>query len=254
MSASIRVDSGISAGTNYWIDRPVLRIGSDPQCDICLPTAELAPHAITLEFRAGNYRVYNRGDQPLTVGSTVVQPGANAVWNDTECLLLPGNVQLGLAIDGDPHPSPRPETRDDEFDTADEVAPAADAAAPEAAKKKSNSLVQLAVIGFCVLGMGAFLTMGRGGSSEAAKVDRPTFGGIVETTLKSEESDPMRVMLPRLQYAQAALVRDNKVLARERFQKLRDQLVRQTEKLPEKGGDNAQKMLEYVEFQLNQMK
>ena len=53
MSAGIRVDSGVSAGTKYWIDRAVLRIGSDPQCDICLPSTELEPHAVTLEFRDG---------------------------------------------------------------------------------------------------------------------------------------------------------------------------------------------------------
>ena len=70
MSASIRIESGIAAGTNYWIDRPVLRIGSDPQCEICLPTAELAAHALTLEFRGGAYRAYNRASTPIFLGST----------------------------------------------------------------------------------------------------------------------------------------------------------------------------------------
>ena len=60
MSASVRIESGIAAGTNYWIDRPVLRMGSDPQCEISLPSAELSPHALTLEFRGGVYRAYNR--------------------------------------------------------------------------------------------------------------------------------------------------------------------------------------------------
>jgi len=80
MPASVRVESGISAGTKYWIDRAVLRVGSDPQCDICLPSAELAPHALTLEFRDGNYRAYNRSSSPVSVGGSLVQPGASAVW------------------------------------------------------------------------------------------------------------------------------------------------------------------------------
>ena len=49
MPAGIRVDSGISVGTTHWIERAVLRIGSDPQCDICLPSTELDAHALTLE-------------------------------------------------------------------------------------------------------------------------------------------------------------------------------------------------------------
>jgi len=256
MSASIRVESGISAGTSFWIDRPVLRIGSDPQCDICLPTAELAPHALTLEFRGGSYRVYNRGTSPVTVGSAVVQAGANGVWSDGDSIVLPGNQQLRLAFDGDPQPSPRPESRRDDSFATDEVAPVAGAAAgviDEAAakKKSSSSMMQMAIIGLCVLGMGAFLTMG--GSDDSAKVDRPTFEGIVQSTLASEKDDPMREFLPRLQYAQAALVRNHSELSKERFLKLRDQLVRQTDTLPEKGREGAKRMLDYVEYRLSQL-
>ena len=142
MSASIRIESGIAAGTNYWIDRPVLRIGSDPQCDICLPTAELAPHALTLEFRGGNYRVYNRGTSPVTVGRSTLQAGANGLWNDGDSIVLPGNLQLRLAVDGDPRPSPRPESRmDDDFAMMTQASPAGAAAAAvdEAAAKKKSS-------------------------------------------------------------------------------------------------------------------
>src|SRR5688572_746458 len=117
MSASIRIESGIAAGTNYWIDRPVLRIGSDPQCEICLPTADLAPHALTLEFRTGTYRAYNRGATAIFLGRTSLQPGAAGVWNDGDVLTLPGDQRLALAVDGDPRPCPRPESRmDDGFE------------------------------------------------------------------------------------------------------------------------------------------
>lgn len=255
MSASIRVESGISAGTSFWIDRPVLRIGSDPQCDICLPTAELAPHALTLEFRGGTYRIYNRGTAPVTAGSAMIQPGANGIWNDGDSIVLPGNQQLRLAFDGDPQPSPRPESRRDGFEIDEQAAPAGAAAGAvdEAAakKKSSSSMVQMAVIGLCVLGMAAFLTMG--GGDDAAKADRPTFEGIVEATLAADKDDPMREFLPRLQYAQAGMVRGHRELAKQRFLKLRDQLVRQSDTLPEKGQEGAKRMLDYVEFRLSQL-
>jgi hypothetical protein len=257
MSATIRVESGIAAGTSYWIDRPVLRIGSDPQCDICLPTADLAPHALTVEFRSGGYRVYNRSAAPVTIGSAVVQAGANAAWNDAQRVVLPGNLQLVLAIDGDPRPCPRPELqRDDELVAEETTTPIAASAGPldeAAAKKKSSkTMLQLGVIGGCVLAMAALLTRGKG--EETAAANRPTFDGLVRATLAKEAADPMRAFLPRLQYAQSASVRNNGRIAKAHFMKLRDQLVRKMETLPEKSRADAQQMLEYVEYRLSLLK
>lgn len=250
MSASIRVQSGISAGTNYWIDRPVLRIGSDPQCEICLPTADLAPHALTLEFREGTYRAYNRGSSPVTVGAAVVQPGAIGIWREDQTVHLPGDLRLLLEIDGDPRPSPRPESHVDDAYSGETVAALADAAGAANAKKSSGALVQLGIIGFCVLGMGALLTMS--GGSDTATEERPTFEAIVEQSLAKNE-DASGALLPRLQYAEAAIVRGHEELARERFLKLRDQLVRQKESLPVQDREGTEGMLNYVEYRLGQL-
>src|SRR5262245_4069268 len=99
MSAIIHVQSGIAAGTNYWIDRPVLRIGSDPQCEICVPSAELAAHALTLEYRTGTYRVYNRGAEPISVGATSVARGSATEWRDGQTAILAGDLHLQLEFD-----------------------------------------------------------------------------------------------------------------------------------------------------------
>jgi hypothetical protein len=257
MSATVRVESGIAAGTSYWIDRPVLRIGSDPQCDICLPTAELAPHALTLEFRDGTYRVYNRGGGPVSVGPAALTPGANAVWNDGDPIVLPGNLQLALAVDGDPRPCPRPELGHDNDLVTDTAAQPADTAAgpldeAEAKKKSSKTMVQLGVIAACVLAMAWFLTLGKG--EETPPVNRPTFDALVRKTLAKDASDPLRAFLPRLQYAQAASVRNQNRLASTHFMKLRDQLVRQMRTLPDNSRADAQEMLEYVEYRLSLLK
>jgi hypothetical protein len=252
MPAKIRVESGISAGTNFWIDRPVLRIGSDPQCEICLPSADLASHALTLEFRDGTYRAYNRCSAPINIGRVAVQPGTNAAWNGDQTVQLPGDLRLVLEIDGDPRPSPRPEARSDDGFATDDAAPQRlePAAAAEATtKKSSSSMVQLAVIGLCILGMAAMLTM-RGGADSAAAANRPSFESIVRDTLAEENDDVTRALLPRLQYAQAQLVRGNGQLARLHFQRLRDQLVRQREALSDDQRDGVERMLQYVEYQL----
>lgn len=255
MPASIRVESGISAGTSFWIDRPVLRIGSDPQCEISLPMSDLAPHALTLEFRDGSYRAYNRSSTPVTVGNTLVQPGAIGIWGEDQAAQLAGGLRLVLEVDSDPRPCPRPEVRIDE-----EFSQVASAGQPEAAgpsvgggekKKSSSTLMQLGVIGMCILAMAAFLTMGPGEDPVAAQ--RPTFDGIVEVSLKKDKADPARVLLPRLQYAQSALIRGNTKQARTQFLKLRDQLVRQIDSLPADGREDSQRMLDYVEYRLGQL-
>jgi len=253
MSATILVQSGISAGTSYWIDRPVLRIGSDPQCEICLPTADLAPHALTLEFRDGAYRTYNRGSESLSVGGALLQPGANTVWRADQTAQLPGDTRLVLQIDGDPRPSPRPDARiDDDYPVDDPAALLAGADTAEAAaKKSSNSLVQMGIIGLCALGTVAFLMMG--GGEETIAQNRPTFEAIVTDSLAKDKDDPARLILPRLQYAQAALVRGHNDLARARFLKLRDQLVRQIESLPDDKRAGPDEMLDYVEYRLSQL-
>jgi hypothetical protein len=255
MSASIRVESGISAGTTYWIDRAVLRVGSDPQCDVCLLSAELAPHALTLEFRDGNYRAYNRSQSSVVIGSAVVQPGANAVWRASELLQLPGDLRLALEIDGDPRPLPRPDSQyDDGF--ADDLeslpidAALAGAGADAAAKKSKSSLVQMAIIGVCVLALAGLLMMNNSGGSEQAAADRPTFNEIVLASLTKDEA--YRAVVRRLQYAQAALVRGNGTLAHERFAKLRDQLVHHVEALEGEARADAEQILSYVEYRLGQ--
>jgi hypothetical protein len=254
MSASIRIESGIAAGTNYWIDRPVLRIGSDPQCEICLPTAELAPHAITLEFRGGVYRAYNRGTDPVYVGSTAIQPGGVANWDDGDAATLPGGQRLVLAFDGDPRPSPRADSRmDDGFDDQPAIAGDAPAAAtPEAAQKaKSKSLVQMVVIGACVLAAGGLLLLNNMSGGEAPAKDRPSFNTIVASSLK--KNDTVRTYVQKMQYAQSFIVRGHSARAKVLYAELRDQLMRQMEGLPPADKADAQVIRDYVELQLAQL-
>ena len=252
MSATIRIESGISAGTSYWIDRPVLRIGSDPQCEICLPSAELAPHTLTLEFRGGTYRVYNRGTAAISIGRAVVQPGGASAWNEGETANLPGDLRLVLDVDGDPRPSPRPEARIEDGYSSGDAAESVEArearGAPTAKKSSAKSSVQLAIIGLCVLAGVGFLFMPRG--EETPVVNRPTFESIVDSGLKKD--DNIRALVQQLQYAQAALVRGHNELAAILFLRLRDQLVRQQDTLPAADKEDAKNMLDYVQFRLSQ--
>jgi hypothetical protein len=255
MSANIRIESGIAAGTNYWIDRPVLRIGSDPTCEICLPTAELPLHALTLEFRNGAYKAYNRSASPLTLGSAAIQPGTAGAWDDGDMLILPGDQRLVLAIDGYPRPCPRPE-RQSETGLADETTASTgdeSTTSPEATTKgKSKNLMQMAVIALCVVvGGGLLLLNNMGGLATAPAVDRPTFDSIVHDSLKKDAT--IRALVQKLQYAQSFVVRGNTDAAKEYFGNLRDQLLHEGDSLPAADRDDAKVIREYVIDQLGQL-
>jgi hypothetical protein len=256
MSANIRIESGISAGSRFWIDRPVMRIGSDAQCDVCLLSADLAPHALTLEFRDGGYRVYNRSASPVYVGSANVESGTSATWREGETIQLPGDLRLALQVDGDPRPTAK---TDDSYDDglAEAGLPIAasdgsiETTADAAKQSGAKSWVQLAIIGVCVLALVGLLTMKDGGGESAAAADRPTFKQLVDESAKKDATH--QAIIRRLQYAQAAIVRDNDRLARERFSKLRDQLLGHVEAVDGERKADAERVLSYVEYQLGRL-
>lgn len=259
MPATIRIESGIAAGTNYWIDRPVLRVGSDPGCEICLPTADLAPHALTLEFRGGVYRAYNRGSSPIRVGATNLPAGGSGVWNDGDTVALGGGQQLVLAIDGDPRPAPQPDAgaSDGYSDAPPIMADGSDGSTPAttatATKKAgSSSTMQLAVIGLCVLGIGGLLLLNQmGGLDAAPAANRPTFSQIVTDSLKKD--DVIRTFVQKLQVAESFIVRGNPDIAKTDFANLRDQIMGRMESLSEADKKDADAIRQYAEFRLGQL-
>ena len=235
----------------------MLRIGSDPQCDICLPSAELAPHALTLEFRDGNYRAYNRSASPVNVGATVVQPGANAVWHADETIQLPGDLRLALEVDGDPRPTPRPDSHfDDGFARRRRIA--ADGrgggrrADEAAAKKSKSSLIQMAIIGVCVLALAGLLDdekrrRRRDGRRRPADVQRARPGVAHQGRAPPGDRPPPAIRPGRPR------PRQRPQLAHERFVKLRDQLVNHVDSLAGEEKTDAERVLSYVEYRLGQL-
>jgi hypothetical protein len=250
MSSIIHVQSGIAAGTNYWIDRPVLRIGSDPQCEICLPSADLAAHAVTLEYRAGAYKAYNRGTESFTIAEASVAPGAATEWREGQTAIQSGGLRLELEFDGDSRPCPRPERRsDDALEHEDEAGRATEGDASTAKGSNKKTLVQFAVIAICGLAIVAFLMMPSGAAPSVA--NRPTFESIVKDSL--EMSGDARVLVQQLQFAQAALVRGHRELGAALFLRLRDRLIRQQDSRPASDREATQRILDYVQYRLGNM-
>jgi hypothetical protein len=168
--------------------------------------------------------------------------------------VLPGDLRLVLAIDGDPRPSPRPESRiDDGIEEPEMAAADPTGATPEALQKaKSKSTLQMIIILVCVLGTGGLLYLSKTGGFDAAPpVNRPSFNAIVVGSLKKDET--IRKLVERLQFAQSFIVRGHDEVAKYCFADLRDQLLRQMDAMKPEDRKDAEVIRDYVEMQLGQL-
>jgi hypothetical protein len=243
MPARILVTSGITAGSKHWLERPVLRLGSEG-CDICIPSVALAAHAATIEYRGGRYFVYNKTRASQRLNLQPLEPQKSAPWLPGQPLELAADVVLVLEIEGDPGPAPRPAAT--EVETYDAEAPAAAGAAEPVAKStgpSSKSIVQLGVTAACIAGCAFLLVMNNRQEKTTAK-KAPEFAVVVQDNL---ESSPQQVQL--LQYARALQVRERPKEAREWFLRLRDELTRDSRPLE----PSQQQMLAYVLAQLEKL-
>lgn len=255
MPAKVTIQSGISAGTSHWIEQPVIRIGSDPTCDVCLPSAAVPSHALTLEYRNGQYRVYNRCRSNVFVGTRMIESGKALEWPDTDILQLSDDIELVLDVDADPTPVPMRAAVEPEYEI-DEVE--ADYASPELnyptdTKTKSdasNTILQVAVIVFCLLGCAGLLAREslKGKSGDRRKA--PSFAATIRSANEAKTSPEL---VQRLQFAESAAVRGNKRSARERFGELRDDLVPQKDKFVEADRKPELAILDFVEYRLGQL-
>ncbi len=262
MPAKITIQSGISAGSSHWLDSRVVRIGSDPTADVCLPSADVASHALTLEYRDGHYRIYNRSGCNVFMGTHVVAPDDVATWVDTDILQLGDEIQLVLDVGEDPAPTGQPRNRGGD-DVASQEEPAIStrnsvsarhrngsvpAAGVDVASKSSRFGIQLGVILACVVG--SILLLAR--HQLQARPDAqppPQFAEVIQTALASPTTS--RELVARLQFAEAAVVRGDKQAAVERFERLRDDLLPQRESFVTDRRDPELAMLDYIEFRLS---
>lgn len=255
MPAKIVVQSGISAGATHWIPKAVVRVGSDPRAEICIPSANVQQHALTVEFRDGSYRVYNRTPASISVGSLVVLPGKSALWQDTIVLQLNGEIQLLLECDSDPSPVPMRAAEpyaaidDDEFHADPE--PEIDAT-PTATSSKDNSsfMLQLGVTVLCILGCIGLLARESLKESSADRREPPSFAAVVRN---ANATTTAAQLVPRLQYAEAAVVRGNRKTAKTRFGRLRDDLIPLRSQFEANERAAELSILDFVEYRLGQL-
>ncbi|MEM7314857.1 MAG: hypothetical protein AAF497_17065, partial [Planctomycetota bacterium] len=184
------------------------------------------------EYKDGNYRVYNRCRDNVYVGTRVVEPNRVATWLDTDILQL-DDVELVIDIDDDPTPRPIRNSVMAAYDSAGMDSPSTPVPSKQTRKSgnekgktpsasKSNSLLQLAVIGVCIFGSALLLMRHQMKQDSSPSIHRMAFDDVIRQAIDSPDTSP--VLIQRLQFAEQARVRGNEKEARTRFANLRTDL------------------------------
>lgn len=237
MSPRITILSGIAAGTSHRIESRVARVGSDPQSDICLPTAEIPAHALTLEFRGESCRVYNRCRASVYVGGLVIAPDDAAEWPQSDVLQLGDEIELALSYEdaaaGDlefddfcSDDSEDGQASPGNFSAGDGTIASSepDTYRPinQSASKSSSgkTMVQVFITMMCIVGAAYLLIRDQ-------QRHLPTDTGVSFSDVVNDAiTNPVvsQEMIQRLQYAEAQRVRGRIEEARSEFQAIRDAL------------------------------
>lgn len=223
MTARITIQSGIAAGTSHLIDSRVARVGSDPSSDVCLPTADIPAHALTLEFRDSHCRVYNRCQHNIYIGTSVAEPEQVVPWPETDVLQLGQDIELLIDLNHDESANFLHELGDDAFGLQNEDN-SDNSASIEVNPKKSSpnkTMLQLGVTIACLIGC-AMLLIRDQNRRIPAEVD-VDFSSLVSESLRGDAVSPK--LIRRLQYAEALRVRGRSEMSEAAFQAIRDDLI-----------------------------
>ena len=247
MSAKVTIQSGIAAGTSHRIERRVARVGSDPQSDVCLPTADVPGHALTLEFRDDGCRVYNRCRDSVYIGAQVVEPDQVVAWPDTDILQLGTDIELLLDFDDEPdEPAHFPHDIDE---SPEEPIPGEEATSGSPPSSTAKTLAQLAVTVLCIVG--CVLLLARDQQRKAPKEQGPTFAELVTEAIETPTTS--RELVQRIQYAEGLRLRGQRRAAMSAFEQLRDDLHPHRQQFATDDRQTELKLLALVESRLGEL-
>ena len=249
MFARITIQSGIAAGTSHRIKRRVARVGSDPQSDVCLPSAEIPGHALTLEFREDSCLVYNRCSENVYIGAQVVEPEQSVQWPETDILQLGQGIELLLDFDDSEIDDNFEEYGND--DSGSEVDTVSQSTISQQADVRQNgksmkTAMQLGVTILCLAGCALLLI--RDQNRNSTPDSGPGFTEIISTAIAKRDVAPE--LIQRLQHAEAQRIRGRKKVANTEYQSIRDDLVAELTNQPQNEEKRTSQILQFVQSRL----
>jgi len=252
MSAKLVIAAGPSAGTEFWIEDEVLRIGGDASCAVCLTAPGVPAHAATLEFRDGGYIVHNRQAQALLLDGKTLPQNSFASWPANGNLQLTRELVLALVVEGDPAPSKRPARRL-VLPEADELS--AVPGEPLPAKSGSTTVMQLLVIVVLFGLAGMLFVIDRKKNAPSADRDVPVeFAALVQdlSAAPVDGSSGNAAMRSVLQEARVAELRGHKDQARLKYTRVTEMLLPRRNPDGKFAAPTDEKAWKFVMSQLNE--
>lgn len=257
----------------FWVEQEVLRIGSNPQCQVAVDG--LPAHAATLRFHQGVYELRNRSDRALLLDGTEVPPNGALEW-PAQSTLRYGNVLLRLrVVNGDPRPAPAPrfhegwndydehvdeyaETNHDDAEAFqqdhlnghDDGGEFEDDSAIKPPKNLKN-IIQLTITGLCIVGVIVLLAMKDKTQAPQQRAAAIEFPELISKLMESEGEKPwLEPVRIRLQDARRLQSAGRTTEAREVYVEVRDQLLARGVQQPPAGqpddDDVASQALSYA--------
>ncbi len=247
MAAFIVVETGITAGSQHPIEKPVIRIGSATQNDVKIPSKTLTEHALTLEYRDSGYIVHNRNSSTVTIGTSPLESGQAVNWPAGQVLKIDDGTQLRLTTDGDPTPRPISDLEQTgfELEEVDDVSQDLETSDEENSSAKPSRSKEMMTIGICAI-IGLLLLMDTSPTKVEEAAD--SLPKIISTW--QGELDFVR----QLQHAQNELDAGNAIVAKQRFLDIRNQLLDRTGGLSGERSDEEERLLGYIHEQLTKLK
>ena len=252
MSAKLVVAAGPSAGTEFWIEDEVLRIGGDASCAVCLTAPGVPAHAATLEFRDGGYIVHNRQAQALLLDGKTLPQNSFASWPANGSLQLTRELVLALIVDGDPAPSKRP-ARKLALPEADELSVVS--AEPTPAQGGGKTVMQLLVIVVLFGLAGMLFVIDRKKNAPTADRDVPVeFAALVQdlSAAPADGSTGNAALRSVLQEARVAELRGHKDQARLKYTRVTEMLLPRRNPDGKFASPTDEKAWKFVMSQLNE--
>lgn len=105
MPAVITISRAGGTGQTFPVEDPVFRVGSDAKNKLCLRDPAVPDHALTVEFRGGQYIVHNRMPSAIVLGGARVRPNGSGQWVAGQVLQLTPGLTLRLVVTGNPAPT-----------------------------------------------------------------------------------------------------------------------------------------------------
>jgi hypothetical protein len=164
MATKIVHVQGRLTGTEHWVEHEVVRVGSGRQCEIQIP--ELAEHAFTLQFRNGQYCVFNRCQETLSLSGQQIRFSEAAVWRIGTDLRVGNLISLRLQANSNETPAPRPFVW---HTLAEDEDPSSPAEAEDPTQVQQRQRRQITLLCLSLLGTAIFLFSG----SKSSQIETP---------------------------------------------------------------------------------